>query len=419
MMSKRRFSETVILSAFLCLAMPLFAAIPPLHVDGNKIKDPNGNVVVLRGIDLIDLGHLEDWQGGAINMINRLTDKTDAQASSPGWYPKIIRIMVAPPDSVDNWPHPFNPNNTDLYDLLRTVVDYCATKDMYCIIDWHYVANTYDHVASTSEFWTYMAPRFAGDNHVLFELFNEPINDIDGDWIFNSNDTDDWLSVRTDMQTWIDIVRTYAPNNLILVAGAFYSQVIGPAASYPLTEDNIVMVSHIYPGHWCDSYWSLSYQNQITTCATVYPVIMTEWGFSESNGGDLSGTITEYGQPLSDFRELHGIGNTAWVASYNWGPPMFWEPDGWPKPPGPWDLRIGEGEMGGFTKDLLYELKDADQPSYGFVNFMDFAGFADQWRRTDCNSANSWCSGADFNHDHFVRLDDLKAFVGTWLVGTP
>ena len=175
-MTKRRFIEAIVVCALFCLAAPVYAATPWLHVEGNKIKDPAGNVVVLRGIDLIDLGFLEDWQGGAIDMIDRLTNKSDSQGSSPGWYPKIIRIMITPPDAVSGWPHPFNPDNNDLYNLLRTVVDYCKTKDMYAIIDWHYVANTYEHVASTSEFWAYMAPRFANDSHVIFELFNEPIN---------------------------------------------------------------------------------------------------------------------------------------------------------------------------------------------------------------------------------------------------
>ncbi len=45
-----------------------------------------------------------------------------------------------------------------------------------------------------------MAPKFANDSHVLFELFNEPINDFSNDWIFNDNDTVDWLTVRQDMQ---------------------------------------------------------------------------------------------------------------------------------------------------------------------------------------------------------------------------
>lgn len=364
----RRFVGILLFSLqiFFWSAAPLYAATPWLHVEGNQIKDPDGNVVVLRGIALIDLGHLEDWQGGAFEMIDRLTDTTDTQGNSPGWYPKVLRINITPPDSTDppySWPYPFDPENNDnLYDeLLRPVVDYCASKDLYVIIDWHYVANTYDHVASTSEFWTYMAPRFATDSHVIFELFNEPVNDINGDWIFNGNDVADWLSVRDDMQTWIDVVRTYAPNNLILVAGPFYSQAIGPAASYPVSDpiggNNIAYVSHIYPGHWLDSYWSSSYQAQITTCHAVHPVVMTEWGFTQSgSNANLIGTISEYGQPLMDFIEGLGISNTAWVASYNWGPPMFYSD---------WTLRCGEGEMGCFVKDTLYLKRNSDQPGGG------------------------------------------------------
>lgn len=366
-MKKKRLTQAIVVFVLFCLATPLYATTPWLHADANLIKDPCGNTVILRGVDLLDLGFLEDWQGGAIAMIDRLTDKSDTQGSSPGWYPRVLRIMITPPDAVGyGWPHPFDPNDDDFYNtLLRPVVDYCKTKDIYAIIDWHYVANTYDHVADTNAFWTYMAPKFANDSHVIFELFNEPINDLNGDWIFNSNDTNDWLSVRTDMQEWINVVRTYAPNNLILVAGSFYSQVIGPSAAYPLTADNIAMVSHIYPGHWLDYWWTWAYQAQINTALTRYPVFMSEWGFSIDSDSGLQGTITNYGQPLADFREVRKMSNSAWVASYDWGPPMFYDPGGWPKPVGPWSLRIGEGQMGGFTKDTLYLKRNDNQPSEG------------------------------------------------------
>ena len=336
----------IIVCMLLCLTASLYAIPPRLHVDGNKIKDPNGDIVVLRGVSLIDLGFLEDWQGGAIEMIDRLTDQDDSQGNSPGWYPTVFRIPVMPPDAVDppgSWPHPFDADNNDLYDLLRSVVDYCASKEIYAIIDWHYVANTYDNIASTSEFWTYMAPRFADDTHVIFELFNEPINTSVGD------ETQDWLSVRDNMQTWIDIVRTYAPDNLILVAGPSWSQAIGPAATYPVSDpvggNNIAYVSHIYPYHWSAGNPSW-YTNHITAVADVYPVFMTEWGFSEAATYDLLwGTITDYGQPLTEFIEGLQISSTAWVASYNWEPSMF-NTD--------WTLRTGEGEMGYFVKDFLY-----------------------------------------------------------------
>jgi fibronectin type 3 domain-containing protein len=337
----------------LFLIAPVYAATPWLHTDANKIKDPDGNVVVLRGLDTIDLGAVELSRGGAINLINRLTNTNDPCGSSPGWYPRVIRLAVYPSQEGDfHSPFTFTPGNDDYYNqLLRPVVDYCKTKDLYVIIDWHFVGdNTYDKVTETSQFWEYMAPRFADDSHVLFELFQEPLNTS------GSTDAADWLSCRPDMQRWINIVRTYAPNNLILVSGPSWSQEIGPAADYPLDGDNIVMVAHIYPGHWLGGYqwW---YTNHIDHCLTRYPVFMSEWGFRASSSyANLQGTISNYGQPLSDFREARKISGSAWITDYSWEPQMFNTG---------WGLLVGPNEMGGFTKDLLYLKRNDDQPSNG------------------------------------------------------
>ncbi len=51
------------------------------------------------------------------------------------------------------------------------------------------------------------------------------------------------------------------------------------------------------------------------------------------------------------------------------------------------------------------------------LEFVDFAGFAGQWSRTDCNADNDWCSGADFDRDGTVDIDDLMSFADGWLVG--
>ncbi|KPL25152.1 MAG: hypothetical protein AMJ75_01730 [Phycisphaerae bacterium SM1_79] len=394
--------KVTIVCVLLCSITALHAATPWLHVDGNQIKDPAGNVVVLRGISTIDLGFLEAWQGGAINMIDRLTDKTDTQGDSLGWHPRILRIPVYPPDAASSWPHRFDPNNDNFYNnLLRPVIDYCAAKDIYAIIDWHYITDTWDKVEQTSEFWEYMAPRFAGDSHVLFEIFNEPINNT-GD-----SQTNRWLDFRDDAQTWVDIIRTHAPDNLILVGGPQWSQIIAPAATYPVSGSNIVYVAHVYPAHWLGIYGNQNYfKGQITTCAAVHPVIMTEWGFTTTTEVLLNGTITNYGQPLMDFLELNKVGNTAWVASYNWGPPMFHSN---------WTLRCGQGEMGCFVKDTLYARRNDDQPTAETNDFLDFGAFATHWLRTDCEPANAWCGRADYTRDHCVLFDDLQEFANAWL----
>ncbi len=326
----------------------IHTSTPWLHVDGNKIKDPVGNDVVLRGISIVDLGFIEGWRGGVLPMIDRITDKYDAQGQCPGWYPKIIRLPIYPPETSSSWPYRLNYDNDHFYrGILRPVVDYCKDKGVYVIIDWHYIDDTWNKVAETNEFWEYMAPKFADDSHVLYEIFNEPIN-------FVGTLEENWQSVRQNMQTWVDIVRSHAPKNLLLVAGPSWSQMIGPIADNPIDGNNIIYVSHLYPSHWRFAWW---YGGQIEQCAAVAPVIMTEWGFSQGYDPDpnnmMYGSITEYGQPLMDFVEAHQISYTAWCASYDWGPPMF-NPD--------WSLRCGDGEMGCFVKQQLYERRNDDMP---------------------------------------------------------
>ena len=51
------------------------------------------------------------------------------------------------------------------------------------------------------------------------------------------------------------------------------------------------------------------------------------------------------------------------------------------------------------------------------MEFINFAGLAYQWNRTDCNAGNNWCNGADFNRDGAVLIDDLATFAASWLVG--
>jgi hypothetical protein len=316
--------------------------LPWLHVQGNEIQDPGGNRVILRGISLIDLGAQDAWYGGVTEVIDRITDASDTQGDSPGWYPKVLRLPVSPPDY--DPPLTFEPGNDDYYnDLLRPTVEYCREKSLYAIIDLHYVDDTSVNPDYVSQFWTYMAPRFANDSHVMFELYNEPIDRF-------GTDEENWESVRSRMQGWVDIVRAAAPDNLILAGTPSWCQTLVPTIDSPLSGGNIVYVVHTYPSHWLNR----SYRNQISTTATVHPLIMTEWGFSQSDYPEPGASITEYGRPIMEFVEQHGVSNTAWVASTDWGPPMFWSD---------WTLRVGEGEMGGWVKDRLYEMRDSDLPS--------------------------------------------------------
>ena len=108
-----KFYRSSFLAVVMCVflmglfAGSVFADLPPLHVEGNKIKDPAGNVVVLRGVANIDIGATELWEGGMKNLIDRITNTNDNQGGSPGWYPKVIRLAVVPSDSGFLSPWPF------------------------------------------------------------------------------------------------------------------------------------------------------------------------------------------------------------------------------------------------------------------------------------------------------------------------
>ncbi len=54
-------------------------------------------------------------------------------------------------------------------------------------------------------------------------------------------------------------------------------------------------------------------------------------------------------------------------------------------------------------------------PSACCFDFRDFADFGMRWKRSDCGSANDWCSGFDADQDGNVGLKDLKAFANAWL----
>jgi hypothetical protein len=95
----------------------------------------------------------------------------------------------------------------------------------------------------------------------------------------------------------------------------------------------------------------------------------------------------------------------------------------------------GTGSLGGSTRATVYylpgttgwnatyaflptaewPLSPADIDIDGYVNFTDFALFAGQWLRADCEEANDWCRWADFDESTDVGLPDLDVLTAYWL----
>jgi endoglucanase len=251
----------------------------------------------------------------------------------------VIRVAVSPADGGVATPTQYAPGGTYYDTILRPTVDHARERGLYVIIDWHYVDTTTLHEATTTAFWTEMAPHFATDSNVLFELYNEPVNG------------GSWPPVKADMQMWYDVVRAAAPDNLVLVGTPNWCQYVGTAAASPITGTNVAYVAHMYPQHWAQP----SLRTQIVNAAALVPVFVTEWGFEQDPANAiLNGTITSYGTPFKQFIQQWGVSWTGWCASTSWRPTMF---------NGDFSLRTGDTAMGGFTKDWLYEQRAANQPA--------------------------------------------------------
>jgi len=305
-------------------------ALPWLKVVGNQIQiEATGQQVILRGVSIEGLDQQSKDSKHNINgVIDMITNKSDAGGSSPGWYPVILRVPV---DSA-------NPIS-EINSLLKPAVDYATKKGLYVIVDLHYVDNPYNNVQTVNSFWTTVAPTFKDYSNVIYEPFNE------------SSVQDSWATYKPTMQAWVNLIRGYAPKNLIFAGSPSWDQAMGDAATNPLTGDNIVYVVHMYYHHWTTS-WNKS---QVEACAKVHPVVMTEWGYSNDSGEtetdpDISVT---YGKPMLQWLEALGGSWTAWCASNSWLPKMFSDN---------WTLRVGPRDEGGFVKDWLYTNRNVKSP---------------------------------------------------------
>ena len=324
----------VVLASAVLLQARVAQAIntPWLTVSGRYIKDPNGNIVILRGVSIVDVSVADSRSRNAPALIDMATDNAN------GWYTRVMRFPVYP-EAIDGQPGWIANPDTYFNTHLNPAIQRCVSKQIYCIIDWHYISdyNSSTVDTATRNFWNYVAPKYKDVPNVIFELYNEPIN------------PDSWSTWKTWAQPWVNIIRAVAPNNLILIGGPRWSQNVAEAATNPFSGGNIAYVAHIYPEHGGQSTWDSWFGNSSSTV----PYFITEWGWQNGGTSPTSGTLSGYGTPFSNYLDSKGVSWTAWVFDLYWQPVMF---------DTNWNLLGGENYMGQFTKDFLYQHRNDNLP---------------------------------------------------------
>jgi endoglucanase len=148
---------------------------------------------------------------------------------------------------------------------LEGVVEGALATGAYVIVDWH--SHRIETTAAV-DFFTRVAKKWGGKPNIIYEIFNEPVEDS-------------WADVKAYSRTVIDAIRAIDPEGIILVGSPHWNQDIHLAAADPLTGyDNIMYTMHFYAATHKDE---LRERTQ-AAIDTGLPIFLSECAAMEATG---------------------------------------------------------------------------------------------------------------------------------------
>lgn len=218
---------TVILAGLLAAActQPV-KELPALKVEGTTLT-AGGEPIMMRGVSY-------GWH----NIWPRFYNKQSVKALANDWGVPVFRAAIG----ADDHAKADNPGIHSGYmgepdfalDCLYNVVDGAIEAGAYVIVDWH---SHQMHLEEAKDFFTKVATKYAGSTNVIYELYNEPVNDS---W-------EELKAYAEELIAVIDGISTVHP--LILMGCPHWDQDIHLPAQNPITSyDNLMYTVHFYAG---------------------------------------------------------------------------------------------------------------------------------------------------------------------------
>lgn len=250
-----------------------------LKVEGTQLCNEAGEPVILRGMSSHGLHWFGQYAG------------SQSIQNTAEWGANLFRVAVYTGEGG------YLSSPEAVREKAVSTVDAAIANDMYVIIDWHILSdgNPMSHVEEAEAFFDFMAARYGDNPAVIYEICNEP----------NGNVT--WeRDVKPYAQRVIPIIRTRAPQSVILVGSTTWSQDIHVAARSPLEGENLMYTLHFYAG----THGETLRQRIDSALAAGLPVFVSEWGTSRADGS--GGVFLKESEEWLDFLDQRGI---SWV---NW-----------------------------------------------------------------------------------------------------
>lgn len=271
-----------------------------LKVDGNKIVGAKTGTTAVQ-VKGVSFGwNNEGWESSnyfKANVVGAMVDQ---------WRAEIVRA----PNGAQEYNGYLNGGSqTNMDNKIYAVVDAAIAKGVYVIIDWHsHTANTEQSQAVA---WLgKMAQKYGSNDHVIFEVFNEPINQ-------------DWSTIRTFANAAITEIRKYS-DNLILVGTPAYSAWGASIGSNKCTDskNNVAYVMHFYAAThalggsvYYNNQDKGSFQSNVQSILNSgSPVFISEWGTVTADGaGSHNGSASD---TWMTFLDQNKISWCAWQISH-------------------------------------------------------------------------------------------------------
>ena len=239
---------------FFTLSLNAYAADPvkkygKLQVKGSQLCDKRGKPVILRGVSL-------GWH----NLWPRFYNAQCVETLKKDWHCSVVRaamgIMIE-----DNYLE--NPDYA--MQCMTAVIEAAIKQNVYVIIDWH------SHEMKTQEakeFFGRMAQKYGKHPHVIYEIFNEPVEDS-------------WADLKEYASEVIGEIRRYDPDNIVLVGCPHWDQDIHLVAESPLTGfTNIMYTVHFYAATHGDHLRKRTED----AAKKGLPIFISESGATEASG---------------------------------------------------------------------------------------------------------------------------------------
>jgi len=265
---------------------------PPLDVVGTKIVNAKGYAVQLKGFATMDPTLVTHNQ-----IIHFRND----------WNITILRVplLVGPGRC---WVVGNINVNASYLAAADSVLKWCRENKIYVLFDgWHEggQGNTSGDWSSTVAAWRILADRYKNEDHILWEIFNEPHNIA-------------WTTWAPMAEQLIDTIRSRNPVVKAVVAGTVNWCQQADVQTRKFNRDKVIYSWHPYGGVY-GSNTASTWEQKFGFIQTsgIAPVMATEWGFTSQQ--DSAG----YGTQLIQYLKSKGMSWEGWCYSQSWGPPML------------------------------------------------------------------------------------------------